>query len=243
MAIDTAASTPSAPAVPPSDGWLRRDRVGAWILLAAWLALVVAALVTGQRPSTYAQLEAGVAVGDVRQVELVGEPLADGATGWSATEVHWQAGWVSRTARVVQASSERQAARAARQSGDDTTAIVGSVEDRLRELDPDVTFTRGEHRSASFTMAGLETPGWIGLGYLVVLLATLTVTTGPQPWRATRWAWFWLVLLVPPYGIAAYLLLGGPTGLLPPRDRRRVWLTGGWAFLLALLLGGGAAAS
>ncbi len=79
--------------------------------------------------------------------------------------------------------------------------------------------------------------------YVVLLGATLVLNGGPRPWRATRWAWAWLVLLVPPFGIAAYLALGGPTGLFRPRDPRRVWLTGGWAFLLALLLGGGSTAA
>jgi hypothetical protein len=92
-------------------------------------------------------------------------------------------------------------------------------------------------------MGGISGPGWLGLFYLVLLAATLVLKGGPRPWRATRWAWAWLVLLVPPYGIAAYLVLGGPTGLLRPRDPRRVWLTGGWAFLLALVLGGASAGS
>lgn len=59
---------------------------------------------------------------------------------------------------------------------------------------------------------------------------------GPQPWRATRWAWFWLLL--PPVGSVAFLLLSGPTpGLPSPRNpRRRLTGGGGVAFLLSLLL-------
>ena len=239
MAIDTAATPPQAS--PPVDEWLRRDRVAAWCLVAAWVALVVSAVLTGSRPSTYAQLQGLVASGEVTRVELVGEPLSDDTFGSNGIEVRWREGLVTRTASVMQASSEREAGRG-RGSWDGATVIVGSVEDHLRRLDRDVSFVRGEHRSRSFTVAGLETPGWVGLGYLAVLVGTIALVTGPRPWRATRWAWAWLVLLVPPYGVAAYLLLGGPIGLFRPRDPRRVWLTSGWAFLLALLLGGGSAA-
>jgi hypothetical protein len=241
MSIDTGTPTARVRPVTAPDGWTRRDRVAGWVLAAAWVALLLSALVTGQRTSTFADLEGQVAAGEVRTVEVVGEPLPDDAIGYGGVEVRWREGWVLHAAWVTEASSERQAVKARRSNGD--PVVVGSVADHLRGLDPDVTLTRGEHRSSSFTMAGLEAPGWIGLGYLVLLVGTLALIGGPRPWRATRWAWGWLVLLVPPYGVAAYLLLGGPTGLLPPRDPRRVWLTGGWAFLLALLLGGGAAAS
>ena len=211
------------------------------MLLVTWVALVAAAFVTGERASTFGHLEGLVAAGEVSEVEVVGEPLPADSIGYAGIQVRWREGWVLRSASVTQASNERQAVKARRANG--APVIVGSVEDHLRRFDPDVTLSRGEHRSPSFTMGGFETPGWIGLGYLGLLLATLVLVGGPRPWRATRWAWAWLVLLVPPYGIAAYLVLGGPTGLLPPRDPRRVWLTGGWAFLLALILGGGSAAS
>ena len=57
------------------------------------------------------------------------------------------------------------------------------------------------------------------------------------PERATRWAWFWLQWN--PVGVLAFLLLSGPVpGVPAPRPGARR-LTGGWAFLLSLLLGGG----
>lgn len=65
---------------------------------------------------------------------------------------------------------------------------------------------------------------------------------GPAPWRATSWAWIWLILGGGPLGSIAYLLLGGPLGLWRPRDVNRR-LTGGWAFLIALVLGGGSNAA
>ena len=48
----------------------------------------------------------------------------------------------------------------------------------------------------------------------------------------------WLTLLGGPIGCLAFLLLGGPLGLWPPKDLTRR-LTGGWAFLLAMVLLGG----
>lgn len=79
-------------------------------------------------------------------------------------------------------------------------------------------------------------PAWLGATVLAVVLAVLlTVGHGPQPWRATRWAWFWLAFS--PLGQLGFLLLSGPTpGVSAPRRPQR-GLTGGKGFLLSLLLG------
>ena len=64
-------------------------------------------------------------------------------------------------------------------------------------------------------MLGWQVPDPIGIVAFVLHLAGLALlVTGPQPWRATRWAWFWLLLL-PPVGSIAFLLLSGPTAGLP----------------------------
>ena len=242
MTTDAATTAP-----PPGrlvDDWGRRDRVAGWVLVGAWTALLVATLLTGHRVSDFDRLEGLVAAGEVTEVEVVGGFAgAEDWHGWGGAEVRWREGWVVHTADVTEASNERQAARAREQGDADRSVVVGSVEDHLARLDPDVTFVRGEPRNPYSTVVGLKAPGWVGLIYVVLLGATLVLNGGPRPWRATRWAWAWLVLLVPPFGIAAYLALGGPTGLFRPRDPRRVWLTGGWAFLLAMLLGGGSTAA
>lgn len=150
--------------------------------------------------------------------------------------VVWRDGLLQHHAWVTEASSERAADRAQRGDGDQAV-VVGRVDQRLVALDPDLRFTRGERPSTSFTLAGLETPGWVGLGWLALVIGCLALAT-PRTWRATPWAWAWLVLLLPPYGVLAFLALGGPLGLFPPREPRRVWLTGGVAFLLAVVLGG-----
>jgi hypothetical protein len=58
---------------------------------------------------------------------------------------------------------------------------------------------------------------------------------GPEPWRATRWAWFWTI--ANPLGVIgclAFLLLSGPIPMLPASkiDARR--LHGGWAFIIVM---------
>lgn len=226
-----------------ADDWGRRDRIAGWVLVGAWTALLLTAVLTGHRVSDLSRLEGHVAAGEVTEVEVVGGAPSTGWNGFYGAAVRWREGWIIHTADITEASNERQATRARRQGDPDRTVVVGSVEDHLSALDPDVTVVRGEPRNPYATVVGSTVPGWVGLASVVLLGATLVLNGGRRPWRATRWAWAWLILLVPLIGIAAYLLLGGPTGLFRPRDPRRIWLTGGWAFLLALLLGGGVSAS
>ena len=144
-----------------------------------------------------------------------------------------------RTAEVKQATDERAARRARRESTQ--PVVVGPVTDHLVALAPDVRIVDGERGYYSQSVYGWSVPGALALRILVLFVGTLSMILGPRPWRATRWAWAWLVLLVPLVGVPAYLLFGGPTGLFRPKPPHRPGLTGGWAFLLALLLGGGAA--
>ncbi|WP_123303363.1 hypothetical protein [Bogoriella caseilytica] len=81
--------------------------------------------------------------------------------------------------------------------------------------------------------------GGFRLNYAVIasLAACLLLVAGPQPRLATRWAWFWLGVIVPVAWLVFVVLEPTPWGRSepsPPRSRR---LTGGWALLLALALG------
>ncbi|MBD8062344.1 hypothetical protein [Oceanitalea stevensii] len=72
-----------------------------------------------------------------------------------------------------------------------------------------------------------------GIGALVALFL---LVGGRAPRLATRWAWFWLLWSVPPAALVFVLVEPVPlwrSGALPATRR----LTGGWAFLLALMLG------
>lgn len=83
------------------------------------------------------------------------------------------------------------------------------------------------------------TPGatwnWRGVA---VLSALLLLITGPQPRLTTKWGWFWLWALVPPATLLFVALEPAPlwqrAAAVPARGR----LTGGWAFLLAVVVAG-----
>lgn len=220
----------------------RRVRIVGWVLALGWLALLVSVVTFGERESSYAQLGAGLRAGDINEVEVSIDAMPPGSRGYETASVRWRDRLlVVRTATVAVASDERMARRAGR-GNSPRPVIVGSIEDHLTSIDPEVRVTedRGDRGFYSSTTFGWQVPDWIGQAYFVLLVSTLGLIAGPRPWRATRWAWGWLVLLAPYVGVPAYFLLGGPLGLFRPRPPVRVGLTGGWAFLLALLLGGGA---
>jgi len=65
----------------------------------------------------------------------------------------------------------------------------------------------------------------------------LLLIFGPQPRWATKWAWFWLAVAVPPLWLVFVLFEPVPLWIkqhLAPASYR---LTGGWAFLIGLILG------
>lgn len=79
----------------------------------------------------------------------------------------------------------------------------------------------------------------VAIGTSATFVAVLFVLiNGPQPRWATRWAWFWLILN-PALVITAalFLIVSGPvspTREPVPQSGRR--LTGGWAFLIAVVV-------
>ena len=114
--------------------------------------------------------------------------------------------------------------------------VVEDVGEDLAALDPDLVVSREQDLRGDSGFGAFGRPvsaWWAAVAAAVGLWTFLLLITGDPPWRATRWAWFWLLGLVPPVGIVAFLLLGGRTGRWPP-GRPDERLTGGWAFLLAL---------
>jgi drug/metabolite transporter (DMT)-like permease len=80
-------------------------------------------------------------------------------------------------------------------------------------------------------------PVWLPFVFLGLGFMTLKVlVSGPKPRRANGWAWFWMMLFSP-LGIALYLVFGGPLGRREPPRNRNEYMTGGWGFLAALILG------
>ena len=211
-------------------------RVVAWALVVLWLAVSAAAVLTGARSSTYDDLERALRDGTVTEVAVVGG-LTVGARGRAAVRLEWREGWLLRRADVEERAPARGGADVRRARG--TTVVAAPVADRLRELQPGVEIEHRDFSRSGLSVWGIPVPGWLSWAFLVAIVATLAVLVAtPRPWRATRWGWFWLLWTLPPVGLLAFLLLGGPSGLAAPRHGARR-LGGGWAFVLLLVLGGG----
>lgn len=215
----------------PAGRWTAR--VAGWTLLGACLGLVVLGLVAGERTTSYADLRRAVASGDVDHV-TVSQGSSGEFQGRASVEVYWRtwSGW--RVARAI----EQHPVRRDRIDG---VPVVYDVGADLRGLDAGLEVERRQHwrdRSADAELLGWRLPAWTALVTFGIWAGVLMlIVGGPPPWRATRWAWFWLLALAAPVGVVAFLLLGGPCGLLPPAPGRRPGLRGGLAFLLALLIG------
>jgi len=71
---------------------------------------------------------------------------------------------------------------------------------------------------------------------LVRLLALVLLVLGPRPWRGTRWAWLWPVLLLrePALGALAFLLMSGPVPRVWPHEPLGPRTQGGRGLLLAV---------
>ncbi len=225
----TRAAAPPAVVVERASWWAPSRWVG-WALLGCCVALLLTGVVAGERNASYDELRAAVARGDVDEVTVAGA-LDEASRGRAVVEVHWRSGLVGHVAHAVEVhpTPDRVTTR-------DGVPIVRSVEEDLAALDPGIVV--GPRSYDGYTeLLGWRLPQWTGVVALVVLLGTFVlIVAGPAPWRATRWAWFWLLALAWPVGVLGFLLLGGPTGPLRPANRRP-GLRGGWGFLLAMLLG------
>jgi hypothetical protein len=176
-----------------------------------------------------------VAAGDVRSVTVSGGLQGFGVMG---QEVTWRRWGITRTATVTQVSPGYDLGD---RSGT-TSQRVGSLDIgvQLQRLSPSLTVVRDSATSNAHSVLGAGVPAWGAGVYPSLLLGTLLlVVCGPSPWRATRWAWFWL-MLVPFVGPVAIALLGGPVAVLhrwlPPPRRGRRPLTGGRAAFVVIFL-------
>ena len=203
-----------------------RFRLG---LLAACLLVLAATVGLGQRETPLADLRAAVTEGRVDRVVVLGEPVR-AEQGYGTQVVQWQDGVVRRTTEAMVGAPP----------GADTADLLSLPEDLaalLTRIDPELEVRRSAPADTTWSglLLGWQVPTWLALAALAVLLLQVGyLVSVPQTWRATRWAWFW-VLSVPVVGSVLLLLLSGRTPGLPPPAGRR--LTGGWAFLLACVAG------
>lgn len=232
-------ATETTPPQTSYDEWLsRRWKLTGRLLVLLWLVAALTVLTAGERRSDLGLLHGGLADGSVTKVEIEGLPEGGVRGGYATVQLAWESRFLNRYTEIVVVSPGEE--RDGSISSEGLPVVVGDPVAVLRDLRPDVEIVRSEFRSGTFVEAG----GWTLRGWPTLLVGPLWLATlllvvgGPQPWRATRWAWVWIVLAGPFFGAVAYAVLGGPLAMRQPMDRTRR-LTGGWAFLLGVFVLGG----
>jgi hypothetical protein len=222
---------------PSYDEWRdRRWRLTVLAFVALWLMTATAVGLAGEKRSDLGRLEAGLSDGSASRVEILGLPEDPDWRGRTTVTLEWRGAWLHRFAEV-QVDHRRRPG-----TSDDGARIVGDPATYLRSLDPDLEIGYGDLTGYQ-EWRGWRGPGWaLLLGVATWFGTVLLAGSGPEPWRATRWAWTWLTLFGGPLGCLGFFLLGGPLGVARPRNPHRR-LTGGWAFLLSLVFLGGASTS
>lgn len=74
------------------------------------------------------------------------------------------------------------------------------------------------------------------VGMLAAFAVLILLIASPQPRLATKWAWFWLGCAITPLWLAFVVLEPLPLWANQPQPLIRNRLTGGWAFLLGIVL-------
>lgn len=214
-------------------------RVVACFVLLGWVLALVPAVSGIEESASYAHLQRDLRSGQVDEVRVTGDILGSDEAGYSVVTVHWRQGWRGFATEVVQVQGDD-----VDQPPKDLTKVRGSIADDLLELRPGLAIEREPlHATSNATLLGDQVTGAWAWVVVVLFIASLgLLVTGPEPRRATRWAWFWLWSVVPPLFVIAFLALGGSVSGREHVGGRRGRLTGGWAFLIALVLGGATSA-
>lgn len=195
-------------------------------LAISWVLALVLLAVVYERPVDLEDLYAAVDSGLVEQVE-VGGGLQAGSTGYATVVVRWRQGWYVHRVEAVHANPADAAPL-----DTDREVVIEDLATTLHDLNANLDIIVADRADTD------AAPRWLSLPMVGLWLASLFVlVNGPLPWRATRWGWFWLI--VPPLGPVVFLVLSGPTRHLPPPRNTARRLTGGWAFVIALILGSG----
>lgn len=202
-----------------------------WCLLLGNALLLVVAVLLGARPAPWSAVDQGVREGSITSVTVSG---ATGPGTSDVQEVTWRDGLVQRRAEVL--------VRPPGTEGTSSLPVVSQDAGRaLQVLAPGLDVRhdgRSTDSGVGFWGFQLPWPDVLGISLLLGWACWLGVLVhGPAPWRATRWGWFWVSWVSwVPGGVVAFLLLAGPTPLLPAPRRVQRRLTGGWALLLSVFL-------
>lgn len=239
---------PASGAVTPDrslarDGWPRGHRVWGWVLAVAVLTLAVTWMTAGAKQEPYDSFTRALESGEVSAIEVAGtREMTSDANGFFTLDVYWRDNFRPRVSQVTQASSERQE-RSARRNGADVVVVTDDLVAEWKEVQPELEVTQRPRHTGSTLgrhpdgVGNHELPGWAGfLAMFVVLGVFVQIVRGPQPLRATRWGWFWLLVWVPTLTVPAYLLLGGPLGL-GGRPRTNFRLSGPLVVVTAMGVG------
>lgn len=238
---------PASGAVTPDrsltrDGWPRGHRVWGWVLAVAVLVLAVTWMTAGAKHVEYDSFTDALESGEVSEIQVAGaREVTPDANGFFTLDVYWRDKFRPRVSRVTQASSERQEQRALR-NGADVVVVTDDLVAEWKEVQPELEVTEHPRHTGSTLgrhpdgVGNHELPGWAGiLAIFVVLGVFVQIVRGPQPLRATRWGWFWLLVWVPTLTVPAYLLLGGPLGL-GGRPRTNFRISGPVVFVVATVV-------
>lgn len=211
----------------------RRWDQARYALAACWIVVLVIVPFLGEKTADWSDVRDLVSKGTVTEVRISHE-LPPDSTGFATVAVHWRHGPLDYVASVRQVRHDDSYDAT---NTDDVSAVLHSApSDLLLEVQPGLRIHHDAHQSdPGVTTLGFHVPMVLALVPVVlVLLGLALLLVGPDPWRATPWAWFWW--LWHPIGVAAYLVLAGPfPGLPSPRHPERR-LTGGWSFLLMLFV-------
>lgn len=239
---ETSARTASTPTTAPRT--LRRLVLGVQVLFLVMMGL---AICVGSHETSPQRLTDDLASGTVDTVEVATRLWPDTSTmekasGCAPAEVTWRRWGLKHSTTINQPLGSTPPSECT-QAGSSSAVASTNITEYLRGVDPDVRVVRTEPSSGTFsyfvwTIPAETVPPPLGVvAVAVALLAMLAPLTlalvGPEPRHATRWAWFWLMCSPwAPWTTMAYLFIG-TRGAQPGRRR----LTGGWAFLLGVLLG------
>lgn len=209
-------------------GWL----VARLAVLVLVLGLIATVAAVGRAPGELDQLSGALSAHQLGELTVVGNGLPSNATGCATQQVVWRERGLLRSVHLLVQRGDVGGC-----SIGTTEALDPAITDAavwVRRLDSGVTIQREPWPSANGVIGRWTVPSALVSAFVFVGLAWLyLLVAGPEPWRATRWAWFWLGGSL--VGAVAFLLVSGPTpGIPAPRPRRR--LTGGRGLLLAVVL-------